>query len=843
MQVSAAAFVSLLNILSWLLCIRLPTLYSARQHFTSNYLTKFHMCHACHHPFTKIVEDTQYGPSSHGYRHEPLPETETECQKDGCTGKRYDGNGKPKIFHYFSPIKQLCNRAWWSGFRDQLEPFPSQAEVEERPDSQPDHHVHSAGICTVFRKLLYEKEIIMAGGLVLLLSLSADGFNPFSTGVYSITFIALRIMSYRKECGYQLERIVMVGLVPGPKKPPSLQPYLGILVSELDTLSRGVRSINPANSDEWVLIYAYLLLTIADYPGHAEIHGLEGHSSDNGCFRCKVHVTKSKGAKQKNCCRFRDLLDEKEDEALGPRTTARMPPPEERTKEDAELCLRQVSQTGKAVGGYKEVCALSSLWYYDFMKGIMFDFAHSGKGALKHVRNAFGGAVTNTEPKMPQQERLSASATEEEKQRVVQEFQKKTDKWEKKCRLRTAKLQELEAFSMDPKDLDQSDIRYKWAAGPGFADPSKTLFRRKGDLNIHECVDLLTSKLLLYCLYPFCPCIETYQALVCLIEVWTKIIDPSVPRKDLIAYKPVLNKNMGCWEKHAPFSCLGYFFHCVGHLLDMKIEVGCVQQYWMFFFERFVSYLNRICRSRVHPEANIANEMAVHMSVDDLMSSLEHKIQDASSPLTKQMLKSIDLLPEECEDTLPCSYSIPLQLRDYRRRLLEPGSCEKLVLDCKDHMNVELSAEFCNLVNSGSPVYYSPKKSWTIDSQSRNTATAEPAFGSLSTCIRKSGFLVKGQSKLVCQIRGFLVVAKSRLFVLAHVFQHEVHNESTLYRVKISDGHTAVIAAENIGSYVILCPWTERHTKTIDTDYLCALWRSRTFLDGVYDQHKETHNT
>jgi hypothetical protein len=341
-------------------------------------------------------------------------------------------------------------------------------------------------------------------------------------------------------------------------------------------------------------------------------------------------------------------------------------------------------------------------------------------------------------------------------------------------------------------------------------------------------------------LYPYCPSIEIYKALVCLIDVWTKIIDPAVSKSDLIAYKPVLNRNMGCWEKHAPFSCLGYFFHCVGHLLDMKIDVGCVQQYWMFFFERFVSYLNRICRSRVHPEANISNEMAVHMSVEDFMNSLGSKIQDTSSALTVNMLKSIDLLPE---DTPFYLYKIPIQLRDYRRKLLNQESRQVLVSLCSEHLHAEISAEFCAMAKAGCEVYHSSKKSWTIDSQSRTAAVAEPKIGSLTTCIRKSGFLVKENYKLVCQIRGFVVVDKTRLFVLAHVYQQQVHDESTLYRVKISDGHTGVIAVENIGSYVTLCPWTDRPTKQLDTNYLCALWRPRTFLDGAYDQHQETHHT
>ncbi len=112
----------------------------------------------------------------------------------------------------------------------------------------PVDHIHDAEVCKPWRQWLWEKKILtLANGVVLFLALSSDGYNPFNAGVYSGSFIALRIMSYKLEYGYKLEHIIHVGLVPGPKKPFSLQPYLNILVENLITLAKKVVCPNPCD--------------------------------------------------------------------------------------------------------------------------------------------------------------------------------------------------------------------------------------------------------------------------------------------------------------------------------------------------------------------------------------------------------------------------------------------------------------------------------------------------------------------------------------------------------------------------------------------------------------------
>ncbi len=131
---------SLLSIFAWLIRSKLPSLYLARQHFSSNYITKYHMCHTCDSSFTRLDENN---------RHVPLPPEVNKCKRPGCVGNRYDGKGKPKVFNFFSVIIQLLSRVWWRNFESEMEHFPGPNDpaVESH---QPDPHVHGADICKTF---------------------------------------------------------------------------------------------------------------------------------------------------------------------------------------------------------------------------------------------------------------------------------------------------------------------------------------------------------------------------------------------------------------------------------------------------------------------------------------------------------------------------------------------------------------------------------------------------------------------------------------------------------------------------------------------------------------------
>jgi len=325
--------------------------------------------------------------------------------------------------------------------------------------------------------------------------------------------------------------------------------------------------------------------------------------------------------------------------------------------------------------------------------------------------------------------------------------------------------------------------------------------------------------------------------------VWAVIINPDTPRKMLLAFRHQLIKSMSVWEERAPFSCLAYFFHSPLHILDMKISAGCVQQYWMFFFERFVSYLNRICKSRKNPEMNICTEMGVHMFMDEVTHSvggLGGTLVKDDSDLARLMLNSIAVDDAELVDddevdrfNTTAMYKIPARLVNWRKSLLQAEAISELKAACDE--TKDLSGLFINLLeNENVIVYSSVKKTWKINGLSRNTVMSEPDVGSSKTCIRKSGCKVVGSEILVAQICNFFVVNETELFVLVFVYEVEHHDLSTLHRVAAPSKKVAVLPAASLGDYVCFCPWTDR-TKIVDCNHMCVLWKS---YFGSYDTYR-----
>jgi hypothetical protein len=754
-----------------------------------------------------------------------------QCSRPGCDGERYDNKGRAhKIFNYFSPITQLCNRVWWKNFIAQLYPLRKPDDSDLSEDS-PIHHVHDSNMCKKWREVLWQKKILqMANGVVLFLVLSSDGYNPFNSGVYSVAFIALRIMSYRKEFGYKLEHIIHVGLVPGPQKPFSLQPYLDILVDDLLLLAGGIACPNPCNPTEIKMLYAFLLLVAADYPGHSEIHGMEGHTSRNGCYKCEVMTYNIKGSKQICACRYRDLLTEDEDKAMGERTrTTRMPPPNKKSTVQVKEWAKDVERTGIANNGVKEVCALSRLPYYAFVESMCLDYAHTGRNVWTHIRAGMCSQINNTKPPEPKKPDFT-NKNQNEKRELQKKYVAAIKVWKAKCAARSRVLEEAQIAALSADDLRGCDVRYRWAASPGLADHDKTIMFRKGDLNFHRSVALITTKLLLYCLYPYCDPIF-YAALVGLVEVWTVLLDPEKSKRELVDYMPILITRMGVWEKIAPFTCLGYMFHAPEHLLEMRIEAGCVQQYWMYFFERFVAYLRRLCKSRVHPEANMSIEAGVHMYLDEVTYSrydVGQLVKADVDPLARVMLNSLNLDADDFSSTADTPvYTLPKRLREYRSLLLSAAKIQELC----DVNNLSLDFSH-SIAEDGCEVYRYPAKTVNINGLPRTAISNEPSIGSSVYCVRKSGFRYVGtdiehKNNLVGTICRWLVVNGTALFVVVKLYQLETHTESTLERICLNDelNINAVIPAAAIGDYVVFAPWADR-TKLIDKTYLCVLYRS-----------------
>jgi len=68
------------------------------------------------------------------------------------------------------------------------------------------------------------------------LMMNVDCFQPFKHSPYSVGVIYLALMNLPRGKRYKRENIIVVGIIPGPGEPSSLNPYLVPLVSELKEL-------------------------------------------------------------------------------------------------------------------------------------------------------------------------------------------------------------------------------------------------------------------------------------------------------------------------------------------------------------------------------------------------------------------------------------------------------------------------------------------------------------------------------------------------------------------------------------------------------------------------------
>ena len=184
---------------------------------------------------------------------------------------------------------------------------------KELDENKAPTHIHQTKAVHQYSKLIHSIKVYSSNASVLFLSFCADGYLTFRKGQRCTEFMAVRVVSYTREFGYKLQNIILVGLVNGPTHPKTMQPYMKLFIADLEILAKGVISRDPTNPSECRLLYAYLALVIADYPGHGEIHCLEHHASKNGCYKCTVQWYGAVGQRQWGMCRTQDLLSADEE--------------------------------------------------------------------------------------------------------------------------------------------------------------------------------------------------------------------------------------------------------------------------------------------------------------------------------------------------------------------------------------------------------------------------------------------------------------------------------------------------------------------------------------------------
>ena len=143
--------------------------------------------------------------------------------------------------------------------------------------------------------MVYKEKSFLAEKYNLALVINVDWFQPFKLSEYSVGVIYLAILNLPRTVRYKIENILVVGIIPGPKEPSSLNTYISPLVDELLDLWENGLTIN--TGVEVANVRAALICAACDIPAARKLCGFLGHSSSH-CPRCDIRFSYDKEYKK-----------------------------------------------------------------------------------------------------------------------------------------------------------------------------------------------------------------------------------------------------------------------------------------------------------------------------------------------------------------------------------------------------------------------------------------------------------------------------------------------------------------------------------------------------------------
>ena len=127
----------------------------------------------------------------------------------------------------------------------------------------------------------------------LALMMNLDWFQPFKHSPYSVGVIYLAIMNLPRAERFTRENIIVVGILPGPGEPSSLNPFLIPVVSELKEIwSDGIEVHHLSPAREPQKFFAALLLVACDVPAARKLCGFLGHGAKRSSSLGNILVIK-----------------------------------------------------------------------------------------------------------------------------------------------------------------------------------------------------------------------------------------------------------------------------------------------------------------------------------------------------------------------------------------------------------------------------------------------------------------------------------------------------------------------------------------------------------------------
>ena len=126
--------------------------------------------------------------------------------------------------------------------------------------------IHNGMVWQDFSDLNGSPFLVTTGNLCLMLNI--DWFNPYQDTQYSVGTIYLVVQNLPRSERFKVDNIILVGLIPGPREPKSVNTYLDLLVEDFRKLYRGVNLPCPSGS---VKVRAVLSCIVCDIPATRKV--------------------------------------------------------------------------------------------------------------------------------------------------------------------------------------------------------------------------------------------------------------------------------------------------------------------------------------------------------------------------------------------------------------------------------------------------------------------------------------------------------------------------------------------------------------------------------------------
>lgn len=133
-------------------------------------------------------------------------------------------------------------------------------------------------------RLWAEHETTLRDEKGLALMLTIDWFQPWDATQYSVGLIFAVVLNLPRTARYRPENMLLVGVIPGPSEPKTVNPHVEAFVDEL--LEMQAMPLECEHRGRPRRVPVVLLGVTADIPALRKLCGFAGHSAERGCSKC-----------------------------------------------------------------------------------------------------------------------------------------------------------------------------------------------------------------------------------------------------------------------------------------------------------------------------------------------------------------------------------------------------------------------------------------------------------------------------------------------------------------------------------------------------------------------------